>query len=108
RQSAPVPRRSNADAEARHSPPPPHDDYSNPHFCVDDYNYPCAHPERYLLLRMIVILHAHWEGGTVVPVTVERIVEPPPCACGKCGGLRLRKLGETVSKTLECEPRRWK
>lgn len=39
---------------------------------------------------------------------VERIVEPPPCACGKCGGIRLRKLGEVVSKTLECEPRRWK
>src|SRR5271168_530408 len=29
---------------------------------------------------------------------VERIVEPPPCACGKCGGVRLRKLGEVVSK----------
>jgi transposase len=39
---------------------------------------------------------------------VERIVAPPPCACGKCGGVRLRKLGEVVSKTLECEPRRWK
>jgi len=39
---------------------------------------------------------------------VERVVEPPPCACGKCGGVRLRKLGEVVSKTLECEPRRWK
>ena len=39
---------------------------------------------------------------------VERVVEPAPCACGKCGGLRLRKLGEVVSKTLECEPRRWK
>jgi transposase len=39
---------------------------------------------------------------------VERIVERAPCACGKCGGLRLRKLGEVVSKTLECEPRRWK
>ena len=39
---------------------------------------------------------------------VERIVEPAPCACGKCGGLRLRKLGEVVSKTLESEPRRWK
>jgi transposase len=39
---------------------------------------------------------------------VERIVEPAPCACGKCGGLRLRKLGEVISKTLECEPRRWK
>jgi transposase len=39
---------------------------------------------------------------------VERIVEPAPCACGKCGGLRLRKLGEIVTKTLECEPRRWK
>src|SRR6266481_500415 len=39
---------------------------------------------------------------------VERVVEPAPCACGKCGGVRLRKLGEVVSKTLECEPRRWK
>jgi len=39
---------------------------------------------------------------------VERIVEPAPCACGKRGSSRLRKLGEVVSKTLECEPRRWK
>ena len=39
---------------------------------------------------------------------VERVVEPRPCACGKCGSLRLHKLGEVVSKTLECEPRRWK
>ena len=39
---------------------------------------------------------------------IERIVEPAPCACGKCGSKRLRKLGEVVSKTLECEPRRWK
>ena len=29
---------------------------------------------------------------------VERVVEPPPCACGKCGSIRLRKLGEVVSK----------
>ena len=39
---------------------------------------------------------------------VERIVEPMACACGKCGSERLHKLGEVVSKTLECEPRRWK
>ena len=39
---------------------------------------------------------------------VERIVEPAPCACGKCGSERLHKLGEVVSKTLECEPRCWK
>ena len=39
---------------------------------------------------------------------VERVVEPAPCVCGKCGSARLRKLGEVVSKTLECEPRRWK
>uniref|UniRef100_Q07JE6 Transposase IS66 n=1 Tax=Rhodopseudomonas palustris (strain BisA53) TaxID=316055 RepID=Q07JE6_RHOP5 len=39
---------------------------------------------------------------------VERIVEPAPCACGKCGSARLHKLGEVVSKTLECEPRHWK
>jgi transposase len=37
---------------------------------------------------------------------VERVFEPAPCVCGKCGGARLRKLGEAVSKTLECEPRR--
>jgi transposase len=41
-------------------------------------------------------------------LAVERVVEPAPCVCGKCGGDRLRKLGEVVSKTLECEPRRWK
>lgn len=28
--------------------------------------------------------------------------------CGHCGGSRLRKLGEVVSESLECEPRRWK
>jgi len=39
---------------------------------------------------------------------VERIVEPAPCACCKCGSARLHKLGEVISKTLECEPRRWK
>jgi transposase len=39
---------------------------------------------------------------------VERVIEPAPCACGKCGSERLHKLGEVVSKTLECEPRRWK
>ena len=39
---------------------------------------------------------------------VERVVEQPPCVCGRCGGARLRKLGEVASKTLECEPRRWK
>ena len=37
----------------------------------------------------------------------ERIIYPAPCACPKCGG-RLRKLGETVTQTLECDPRRWK
>jgi len=39
---------------------------------------------------------------------VERIVYPAPCACAKCGGARLRKLDEIVSRSLECEPRRWK
>ena len=39
---------------------------------------------------------------------VERIVEPAPYACGKCGSQRLHNLGEAVSRTLECEPRRWK
>jgi transposase len=37
----------------------------------------------------------------------ERIVYPAPCSCPECGG-PVRKLGEDVTKTLECEPRRWK
>jgi transposase len=38
----------------------------------------------------------------------ERIVVPGPTACGCCGGSRLRKLGETVTETLEVIPRQWK
>jgi transposase len=37
----------------------------------------------------------------------ERIVYPAPAACPCCGGA-LRKLGEDVTESLECEPRRWK
>src|ERR1022692_5173607 len=35
---------------------------------------------------------------------VERIVEPAPCACGKCGGSRLRQLGGGVSQKPQCAP----
>jgi transposase len=38
----------------------------------------------------------------------ERIVIAPPTACDCCGGKRLRKLGEDVTKTLESIPRQWK
>lgn len=38
----------------------------------------------------------------------ERIVIPAPTACDCCGGNRLRKLGETVTETLEVIPRQWK
>jgi transposase len=38
----------------------------------------------------------------------ERIVVPGPAACECCGGTRLRKLGETVTETLEVIPRQWK
>jgi transposase len=38
----------------------------------------------------------------------ERVVHPAPCICDKCGGTRLRKVGEIVTESLECEPRRWK
>ena len=31
-----------------------------------------------------------------------------PTACACCGGLRLRKLGEDVTRTLETAPRKWK
>src|SRR5262245_2619304 len=38
----------------------------------------------------------------------ERVVVPGPTACLCCGGSRLRKLGETVTETLEVIPRQWK
>jgi transposase len=38
----------------------------------------------------------------------ERIVLPGPTACGCCGGTRLRKLGESVTETLDVIPRQWK
>jgi len=38
----------------------------------------------------------------------ERVIVPGPSACACCGGTRLRKLGETVTETLEVIPRRWK
>ncbi len=38
----------------------------------------------------------------------ERIVVPAPTTCDCCGGKRLRKLGETVTETLEVIPRQWK
>jgi len=38
----------------------------------------------------------------------ERVVIDPPTSCGCCGGTRLRKLGEDVTRTLEVIPRQWK
>jgi transposase len=38
----------------------------------------------------------------------ERVVEPAPCACLRCGGARLAKLGEDITETLEVIPRSWK
>ena len=38
----------------------------------------------------------------------ERVVVPGPTACDCCGGARLRKLGETVTETLDVIPRQWK
>jgi len=38
----------------------------------------------------------------------ERVVVPGSTACDCCGGTRLRKLGETVTETLEVIPRQWK
>jgi transposase len=35
----------------------------------------------------------------------ERVVIAPPTACDCCGGTRLRKLGEDVTRTLETIPR---
>ena len=38
----------------------------------------------------------------------ERVIVPGPTACLCCGGGRLRKLGETITETLESIPRQWK
>jgi transposase len=38
----------------------------------------------------------------------ERVVVPAPTTCDCCGGTRLRKLGETVTETLEVSPRQWR
>jgi transposase len=38
----------------------------------------------------------------------ERVVIDPPTKCECCGGNRLRKLGEDVTRTLESRPRQWK
>ena len=38
----------------------------------------------------------------------ERVVIDPPTACECCGGSRLRKLGEDITRTLELMPRQWK
>ena len=38
----------------------------------------------------------------------ERVVVPAPTTCTCCGGSRLRKLGETITETLEVIPRQWK
>ena len=38
----------------------------------------------------------------------ERVVIDAPTTCACCGGKRLRKLGEEVTRTLESQPRQWK
>lgn len=38
----------------------------------------------------------------------ERVVVSGPTTCDCCGGTRLRKLGETVTETLDVIPRQWK
>jgi transposase len=38
----------------------------------------------------------------------KRVVIDPPTTCDCCGGNRLRKLGEDVTRTLESQPRQWK
>lgn len=38
----------------------------------------------------------------------ERVIVPGPTSCACCGGMRLSKLGEDVTETLEVIPRQWK
>src|SRR5947199_1826164 len=38
----------------------------------------------------------------------ERVIVPGPTACNCCGGLRLSRLGEAITETLEVIPKSWK
>lgn len=38
----------------------------------------------------------------------ERVKIPAPCACPACGGMRLSRLAEDTTATLEVIPRQWK
>jgi transposase len=38
----------------------------------------------------------------------ERVVVPAPASCPCCGSMKLSKLGEDVTQTLEVIPRQWK
>src|SRR5882762_3362111 len=38
----------------------------------------------------------------------ERVIVPGPTACNCCGGLRLSRLSEDITETLEVIPRQWK
>jgi transposase len=38
----------------------------------------------------------------------ERVIVPGPTTCSCCGGMRLSKLGEDITETLEVIPRQWK
>jgi transposase len=38
----------------------------------------------------------------------ERVIVPGPTACACCGSMRLAKLGEDITETLEVIPRQWK
>ena len=52
-------------------------------------------------LQVLADVYAHW-------VPRERILHPTPTSCPCCGGVRLSKLGEDVTETLEVVPRQWK
>ncbi len=51
------------------------------------------HPEHYRLLQTISLLHAHWEGGIVVPVTLNTLAT----IAGKGAGFR--SLNDTWADT---------
>jgi transposase len=38
----------------------------------------------------------------------QRVIVPGPTSCACCGGMRLSKLGEDITETLEVIPRQWK
>src|SRR3954468_2584435 len=56
------------------------------------------------------IVHAQASIAQTAPryLPRERVIVPGPVVCACCGGARLSKLGEDITKTLERGPKSWR